>query len=128
MANTSIVESGRDPVTGQWRKGHSGCYGAHKTKVMKLRQVLYKSVTAKDMRIICKKLIENAKEGDLPSIRELLDRLFGKPTQEIISQNINANLTLPNTSDIILELDSSVVGVPIAYKSDTTVGTEDDSK
>ena len=35
------------------------------------------------LRRIAAKLIEKAEEGDLPAIREIADRLDGKPAQEI---------------------------------------------
>jgi hypothetical protein len=41
--------------------------------------MLIESVGEDDFRAIARKLIEMAKGGDLAAIRELLDRLLGKP-------------------------------------------------
>ena len=46
-----------------------------------IRRMICGFVTEKDLRDIVQALVEKAKGGDLPSIRELLDRLAGKPTQ-----------------------------------------------
>ena len=48
-----------------------------------LRARLLKTLTTEDFDAITAKLIEMAKAGELGAIRELFDRLFGKPKQEV---------------------------------------------
>ena len=40
------------------------------------------------LRRVAAKLVERAEEGDLPAIREVADRLDGKPTQMIDRRNL----------------------------------------
>jgi hypothetical protein len=44
-----------------------------------LRAVVVDSVTEDDLRAILTKLVEQAKAGDLASIREVLNRVVGRP-------------------------------------------------
>jgi hypothetical protein len=46
--------------------------------VADLRAALLESVTEQDIRAVARALVKRAKEGEIPAIRELLDRLLGK--------------------------------------------------
>jgi hypothetical protein len=41
------------------------------------------AVTDDDIRAVAKALVKRAKAGEVPAIRELLDRLVGKPTDKV---------------------------------------------
>ena len=65
---------------GQFAAGNSiGKGNPHHKSVAKLRSALLESVTADDMKAVVGKLVTMAKDGDLAAIRELFDRLLGKP-------------------------------------------------
>src|SRR5689334_20040804 len=73
--------SARDDRDGNGRflPGNRGGPGnPHAKKVAQLRSALLETVTPEDMRTIVLKLVEMAKGGDLPAIRELLERTLGK--------------------------------------------------
>jgi len=48
-------------------------------RVAALRSVLLDSVSPDDLRAVVAALVERAKAGDVPAIREVLDRTVGKP-------------------------------------------------
>ena len=52
-------------------------------RVEQFRARLLKTLTTEDFDAITEKLIEMAKAGDLAAIREVFNRLFGKPKQEV---------------------------------------------
>ena len=60
-------------------------------RVEKLRARLLTMLTTEDFDAITDKLIAMAKSGDLAAIREVFDRLFGKPRQEI-SQHVDGSI------------------------------------
>jgi len=60
----------------------------HIKKVHLLRKALYDAVTENDVYAIVTKLIDQAKEGDVASAREVLDRTIGKAIG-----NDNLNIT-----------------------------------
>ncbi len=55
----------------------------HAQHVGKLRSALLEAATAEDMGAIARKLVESAKAGNVQAVKELLDRLVGKPAQAI---------------------------------------------
>ncbi len=64
---------------GQFAKGNPGGPGnPHAKRVAGLRQALLEAVSEDDLRAIAKTLVKKAKGGDLPAIRELLNRVLGK--------------------------------------------------
>src|SRR5688572_5288098 len=68
----------------RFRKGNKCSRGNPLSgRVEKFRARLLKALTPEDFDAITEKLIELAKAGDLGAIREVFDRLFGKPRQEI---------------------------------------------
>jgi hypothetical protein len=55
----------------------------HTKQVNQFRAELYKCVTVEDLRAVAAALIDKAKTGNVPAIRELLDRLIGRAPQAI---------------------------------------------
>lgn len=65
---------------GQFVKGNSGGPGnPNPRRTAALRKALLSCVTPDDIRAVAAALIAKAKSGDLPAIRELLDRTIGRP-------------------------------------------------
>ncbi|KKM85518.1 hypothetical protein LCGC14_1288250 [marine sediment metagenome] len=76
--NLSVEKQPVPPQLTPWQPGQSGNpNGRPKNSVT----TLLKNQDAKTTQEICDKLIELAKEGDLPAIKEYLDRTDGKVTQ-----------------------------------------------
>ena len=50
-------------------------------KARELKKALFEAVSIEDMKDIAANLVEKAKGGDTPSIKELFDRLLGRPLQ-----------------------------------------------
>lgn len=68
---------------GHFAKGNPGGPGnPHAKRVAGLRQALLEAVSEDDLRAIAKTLVKKAKGGDLPAIRELLNRVIGKATDD----------------------------------------------
>jgi hypothetical protein len=64
---------------GRFAKGNPGGPGnPYAKRVADLRAALLESVTEADIRAVAKALVKRAKAGEVPAIRELLDRLVGK--------------------------------------------------
>jgi hypothetical protein len=57
------------------------CSADANRRVQAFRAILLRAVTNQDMREIAKKLVAQAKSGDLSAVRELLDRAIGRPVQ-----------------------------------------------
>ena len=75
--------NGRGP-DGRFVAGNSGGPGNPlASKVHRLRSLIHQCVTEEDFRQVIAKLLELAKDGDLAAIRELLDRMMGKPKSTI---------------------------------------------
>jgi len=73
--------AGRD-AQGRFAAGNKlGKGNPFAARVAKLRSELLKAVTPADIRGVVRKLITQAKSGDLPAIKELLDRVLGKPLE-----------------------------------------------
>ncbi len=67
---------------GRFAPGNKGGPGnPHARRVARLRSTLYKSVKAADLREVIAALLAQAKAGDVPSIKELLQRLLGPPVE-----------------------------------------------
>jgi hypothetical protein len=50
---------------------------------------MLEAVTDDDLRDIIRTLVEQAKGGNVPAAREVLDRLLGKPVQAVIQADEN---------------------------------------
>lgn len=65
---------------GRFAKGNAGGPGNPFAKrAGALRSALYDAVSEDDLRAVIEKMVEAAKDGDMPAARELLNRLLGKP-------------------------------------------------
>ena len=72
---------GRDS-SGRFARGNKGGPGnPFARKVGQLRSALLETVTEDDMRAVAAKLVQMARGGNLPAIRELLERMLGKPIE-----------------------------------------------
>ena len=72
---------GRD-ASGRFAPGNKGGPGnPFARKVGQLRAALLETVTEDDMRAVAAKLVQMARGGNLPAIRELLERTLGKPVE-----------------------------------------------
>lgn len=73
----------RRSPNGQFGAGNPGGPGnPYARRVAALRTALMDAVTDDDIRAVAKALVKRAKAGEVPAIRELLDRLVGKPTDK----------------------------------------------
>ena len=76
--------NGARAANGQFAKGNKGGPGnPHAKRVARARTVIFDAVSEDDLRAIFSALIDRAKQGDLVAIRELLDRLVGRPATAI---------------------------------------------
>jgi hypothetical protein len=73
--------NGRDEF-GRFVKGNRAAKGnPFAKKVARLRAALLGAITPADMRTIIKKLIKQARSGDLAAAREVFDRAVGRPQE-----------------------------------------------
>ena len=73
--------NGRD-TRGRFANGNAGGPGnPYALKVGKLRSAMLQAVTQADMTAIVKKLVAEAKGGDVRAAKEIIDRCIGKPTE-----------------------------------------------
>lgn len=89
---------------GQFAKGNPGGPGnPNPRRTAALRKALLSCVTTDDIRAVVAALITKAKAGDLPAIRELLDRTIGRPRPapavELSSNPRESMFTDPATID-----------------------------
>jgi hypothetical protein len=72
------VGNGRD-TGGRFAAGNSFAKGnPYGRRVNELRGALFDAVGPEDLREIVRSLVEQAKEGNIPAAREVLDRTLGK--------------------------------------------------
>jgi hypothetical protein len=77
---TDNGNNGRDNQ-GRFIVGNKGGPGnPHAKQVALLRGALLSAVTPEDLHDVIRVLIEKALSGNVSAIKELLDRLYGKPT------------------------------------------------
>jgi hypothetical protein len=64
---------------GQFAKGNPGGPGnPYARRTAALRSALLDAVTEADIRAVAKALVKRAKDGEVPAVRELLDRILGR--------------------------------------------------
>lgn len=74
---------------GRFAKGNPGGPGNPAVReVARLRRALLDAVTEADIREVVGVLIDKAKAGHLPAVRELLDRAIGKPTDGDLAERL----------------------------------------
>jgi len=82
--------NGRKP-DGQFAKGNPGGDGNPFAKhVARLRAVLFEAVTPADLKDVVTALLNQAKAGDVASIKELLQRLLGPPVELDFVERLDA--------------------------------------
>lgn len=65
---------------GRFAQGNLGGPGnPYARRTAALRSALLDAVTEADIRAIAKALVKRARDGEVPAVRELLDRLLGRP-------------------------------------------------
>jgi hypothetical protein len=83
-------KSSRRP-DGTFAPGHKFSQGnSGGRRSQQLRAVLLDALTHEDLRIISRKLIDGAKDGQLSFIREILDRLCGKSITQDLEERLSA--------------------------------------
>jgi hypothetical protein len=83
MASLNGSNAGRGPGRA-FAKGNPGGPGNPFARaVNQLRAKLYAVVSEADLEEVVKALLTKAKAGEVPAVKELLDRLIGKPPQAI---------------------------------------------
>src|SRR5215203_3059716 len=76
---------------GKFAKGNPGGPGnPHARHAAKLRSALFRSVKPTDLREVVKKLLEQAKAGEIASIKELLQRVLGPPEAVDLIERLSA--------------------------------------
>lgn len=94
-------DNGRDQ-TGRFVAGNRlGQGNPHIRKVSRLRSMLLNCVSDEDFQAVIAKLVEEAKQGELGAIRELLDRMLGKP-----ERTLSVGLMEEQPNDIDAEIES----------------------
>lgn len=85
MDNSTVSPSPNAPngdrdASGRFKKGNSGGPGnPYARRTSELRTLLLDTVSPDDLRAIVTKLVEQARNGDVVAIREVLNRVVGKP-------------------------------------------------
>ena len=80
--------NGRDPH-GQFASGNRiGKGNPFGKRVNEIRGELINALTTEDLRAVASALIEKAKGGDIPAVRELFDRTIGKPQEADLIERI----------------------------------------
>lgn len=86
-----IVGVGTALSIGEWPIGHFGMRRITVADQRKwLKESLMSAVTPEDMQDVVLMLINRAKGGSIAAAKELLDRVLGKPTQEMVLEQRNA--------------------------------------
>lgn len=79
---------------GRFARGNAGGPGnPFAKKTARFKRILLDSVSDKDLQAITKKLVAQAKKGDLAATRLVLDRLVGKSTAEPLAGAADVELT-----------------------------------
>jgi hypothetical protein len=83
---------GRD-VHGRFANGcRPGPGNPHSKRCNQFRARLFEAITPEDIRQIALQLVEKAKRGEAWAVKELFDRVFGKPTVGTLATAIDGEL------------------------------------
>jgi hypothetical protein len=103
----------RGGITGKgFRPGRSGNPSGKRKGSVSLASALARSLTSKDADAICRKLISLAKQGDVPALKLLFDRLDG-PLNLFTLAAVNTSppqeeeepkLTVPELREVLAKL------------------------
>lgn len=87
---STLGPNGRDPGTGRFAPGNRlGRGNPLAGRAAKIRAELLRVLSPTEARRIAKRLLEQAKTGDLAAIRELLDRTIGKPATADVLERLD---------------------------------------
>jgi len=93
---------------GTFAKGNPGGPGNPLAKVSnKFKSILHSELTEPAMRAIARKLISEAKTGDIHAIRELFERAMGKVRAEL-DVSVSAKPSLADDMLILEQMDASM--------------------
>ncbi|WP_428937281.1 hypothetical protein [Fontivita pretiosa] len=91
MSTSSPNGSNGRNANGRFAAGNPGGPGnPHARRVARLRAELLRAVTPQDLRNVIAALLRKARRGDVPAIRELLQRLLGPPVELDFAQRLDA--------------------------------------
>ena len=85
LPNGPIGRDGAGRFKIGWKGGPGNPYAK---KTAALRKALLAGVGTKDMRAVVAALLNKAKDGDVPAVRELLERTLGKPQEADLIERI----------------------------------------
>jgi hypothetical protein len=109
------ASNGRDSRTGRFTTGNPGGAGNPNLKrVHALRNMLLAKVTDADFDEVLEKLIGMAKGGDLDAIKELLNRLLGRPVAAVEVSGPDGEALGVNLADVQLAVWESLKDEPAA--------------
>lgn len=75
---------------GRFKVGNAGGPGnPNNAAISRLRRALHQAVTEDDIQEVIEVLVAKAKEGNLPAIRERLDRAIGKSTDANLAERLD---------------------------------------
>ncbi len=81
---------GRDTLGRVTVGNKNGRGNPHTQKVARLRSALLNAVSEEDIEAIIKKLVQDARAGDLYAAREVLVQVLGKPVEYDIIERLEA--------------------------------------
>jgi len=89
---------GRDASTGRFVVGNrAGRGNPLAARVAALRKALFDAVTEEDIAAAVKALVTQAKNGDVAAIRELLDRVTGRPSRHDADDAVEGEVVIWKT-------------------------------
>jgi len=106
---------GRDS-SGRFMKGHAHSHGnPFARQLFAMRQKLYAAVTDDDFTAIVTKMVELAKDGNVPATKLLVEHLCGRPHQSIHLTGADATSTdKMNVADVQLAVIEALADEPSA--------------
>ncbi len=99
-------------ANGRFARGNPGGPGnPHARRTADIRRLIRESVTDDDLRAVVRCVVKKAKAGEPWAVKELLDRLEGKPTQaadEYAGRVIHPHIGMPVPRELTPEEQASL--------------------
>ncbi len=109
MAPSTNGDNGRE-ADGRFSKGNPGGPGdPFAQRTAKLRSAMLNAVTEDDVAAIIRKLVAEAKDGDVSAAREVLTRVLGKPTDAADPDRVDLDGTQLDDDRRLSEILASIV-------------------